>query len=211
MVNKYARFSDTQEYSLHKSYFQIRHIPNLLSFVSHCISAWIWMKCFLKIETISFQRKVDLRRHKETQHTDIRSLPQSQTASVRPPPVSNAVTTHPPHFMSALHRAHFLPPPPPLPGLPHLPVPQHPTTSLPLPIFSAPPNIVHDLSRPRGPASLTWEKQIVIRKMHGKKIILNEHLLPFDFKTVSLIILCKMDNFLASCKYQQHITGQVPS
>ena len=166
------------------------------------------MKCFLKIETISFQRKVDLRRHKETQHTDIRSLPQSQTASVRPPPVSNAVTTHPPHFMSALHRAHFLPPPPPLPGLPHLPVPQHPTTSLPFPMVSAPPNIVHDLSRPRGPTSLTWEKtKCDKKKCMEKQFWMNIccHLIL----TVSSIILCKMDNFLALFIKHQNWSGTI--
>ena len=111
---------------------------------------------------IFFQRKVDLRRHKETQHTDIRTLPQSQTASTRPPPVSSAMSVHgpPPHFMSALHRAHFLPPPPPLlQGLPHLPLPQGlppPPTSLAFPLGPlAPPSLAHDLSRPRGPTAAT--------------------------------------------------------
>ena len=115
------------------------------------LSRMIYCKIF-----IFFQRKVDLRRHKETQHTDIRTLPQSQTASARPPAVSTAMTPHPPHFLSALHRAHpFLPPPPPLPGLPPLPLPpQHPTTSLAFSMASAPlPSLVHDLSRPRGPTS----------------------------------------------------------
>lgn len=97
-----------------------------------------------------FQRKVDLRRHKETQHTDLRTLPHSQAASTLSARQSSgttasaaaaAMTSHPPahpsHFMSALHRAHFLPPPPPLAGLPPLP----PATP-----FSTP--LPHDLSRP---------------------------------------------------------------
>lgn len=71
-----------------------------------------------------------------------------------------AVHGPPPHFMSALHRAHFLPPPPPLlQGLPHLPLPQGlppPPTSLAFPLGpSAPPSLAHDLSRPRGPTAAT--------------------------------------------------------
>jgi hypothetical protein len=74
------------------------------------------------------QRKVDLRRHKETQHTDLRALPHPQ-APVRPATSSQSMAAHPGHshpppslFMSALHRAHFLPPPG-LPGMPLLPLP----------------------------------------------------------------------------------------
>merc|ERR1712018_1052726 len=99
----------------------------------------------------SFQRKVDLRRHKETQHTDLRSMPHSQ--STLRPPTSTPQTPHPPpHFISALHRAHFLPPPPHLAGLPPLPPPPPPSS------LSFPPSSVatpHDLSRPLPAASLT--------------------------------------------------------
>ena len=130
--------------------FQVRSIIyHKMSFFSLLKSRRLYIYSLI-MNTYIFQRKVDLRRHKETQHTDLRSLPHSQS-SLRPTPSNTPHQSHPtPHFISALHRAHFLPPPPHLAGLPPLPLPPPPPTQPPFP--PSPSSLTpHDLSSRRAP------------------------------------------------------------